>query len=232
VILRRLAPLAAAAVLLAGCGGGAGARDATLWVTRDAGSTVLRERSVRSNLTAAQALESAAKVKTAYSGAFVQAIDGLAGNGSSDWFFYVNGYLAATGATDYLLHTGDVEWWDYRHWAGTADVQLVAGAFPEPFLHGFGGKRRDAAVRFGPGEREVAVALAREVGAARALPLGAAVPARANLLVVRGGAPRLAIRWRAGHGSPGDPVEVDADGAVAAALARDPHAYAHRFAIP
>jgi hypothetical protein len=230
--LSRFLPLVAAAALLAGgCGGGAGKRDATLWVTRDRGATTLKAQSVRSGLTAAQALESAAKVKTAYSGEFITGIDGVESADHRDWFVYVNGYASDRGATDYVLHPGDVEWWDYRSWGDPNAAPLVAGAFPEPFLHGFDGKRRPAAVRFGPGEQAAARALARVVGASSLGALSVPAPKGANLLVVERGGPRLRIRYRAGHGSAGDPVEVDV-GAYAAALARHPRRYARRYSVP
>ena len=100
VSMRLLAPLAAAAALCAaGCGSGAGARskDATLWVTHDRGRVVIYRAAVRSGRTAAQALEGVAKVKTRYSGEFIQGIDGVEGGGSKDWFYYVNGYAAGVG---------------------------------------------------------------------------------------------------------------------------------------
>jgi len=237
VSMRLLAPLAAAAALLAaGCGSGAGARSssaaATLWVTHDRGRVVVHRAAVRSGVTAAQALEGVAKVKTRYSGEFIQAIDGVEGGGNRDWFYYVNGYAAGIAATDYLLHPGDVEWWDFRHWDSPGDELLVAGAFPEPFLHGYGGKRRVAAVRYATGMQAPAKALARVVGATSVEPLAVAAPKAANVLEVLGGPAKLAIRYRAGHGSAGDAVEVDAGGEVARALVRDPHRYARRYAVP
>jgi hypothetical protein len=235
--MRLLAPLAAAAALLAaGCGSGAGARsssaDATLWVTHDRGRVVVHSAAVRSGVTAAQALEGVAKVKTRYSGEFIQGIDGVEGGGNRDWFYYVNGYAAGVAATDYLLRPGDVEWWDFRHWSDPGEAQLVAGAFPEPFVHGYGGKRRLAVVRYGAGMQATAQALARVVGARSVAPLSVAAPEAANLLEIVAGPPRLVIRYRAGHGSAGDPVEVDAGGAVARALAQDPHRYVRRYAVP
>ena len=74
----------------------------------------------------------------------MQSVDGVAGSLSAqrDWFYFVNGYEADRSAADYRLHPGDVEWWDYRTLAAAgASVPVVVGAFPEPFLHGYGGKR-------------------------------------------------------------------------------------------
>jgi hypothetical protein len=232
VIRSRLLPFVAAAALCAGgCGGGAGKRDATLWVTRDRGARTLKVERVRSGLTAAQALESVAKVDTAYSGEFITAIDGLKSAEHRDWFVYVNGYASDRGAADYLLRSGDVEWWDYRRWDDPGEAPLVAGVFPEPFLHGFDGKRRTAVVRYAAGLKAAAGRLARVVGARSIAPVGVAAPKDANVLVVERGAPHLRIRYRRGHGTAGDPVEVDFAG-DAAALSNDPHRYARRYSVP
>jgi hypothetical protein len=109
---------------------------------------VLLTTKVKAGQSAMQALQQAAKVKTSYGGRFVQSIDGVSGNRSArhDWFYFVNGYEADRGAADYTLHPGDVEWWDYRNWKHSIHVPVVVGAFPEPFLHGYAGKTRDAAV--------------------------------------------------------------------------------------
>jgi hypothetical protein len=109
---------------------------------------VILTKKVGAGQSAMQALQQATKVKTSYGGRFVQSIDGVSGNRSArrDWFYFVNGYEADQGAADYKLHPGDVEWWDYRNWNHSIHVPVVVGAFPEPFLHGYAGKTRDAAV--------------------------------------------------------------------------------------
>ena len=74
--MTRLGVAAVAAVaLLAGCGSGAGAGKATLWVTRDEGKQVLLVRTVPAGETAMQALERSAKLSTRYGGRFVQSIE-------------------------------------------------------------------------------------------------------------------------------------------------------------
>ena len=144
----------------------------------------------------------------------------------------MNGYASDRSAADYLLRPGDVEWWDYRRWNDPGEALLVAGAFPEPFLHGFDGKRRPAVVRYAAGAaRDGAEALARVVGAGSVAALGVPAPKGANVLVVRSGPAQLRIRYRAGHGTAGDPVEVDVAG-DAAALAKDPHRYVRRYSVP
>jgi hypothetical protein len=133
------------ALALAGCGGGGREHGtATLWVTRDRGAHVVYAGTVPAGLTAMQALERRLHVDTRYGGRFVQSIAGVHGSLTKerDWFWFVNGIEGDRSAAEYRLHPGDVEWWDYRSWSGgSMSVPVVVGAFPEPFLHGYGGKR-------------------------------------------------------------------------------------------
>jgi hypothetical protein len=139
------------ATALAGCGlgpgptrGGSGAH---LRVTRDFGGTPLAHGSlakVRSSDTVMRFLQANAKTTTRYGGAFVQSIKGISGEGSGgrqDWFYFVNGVEAPTGAANRKLAAGDVVQWDYRRWDAASRVPAIVGAFPEPFLHGQEGKR-------------------------------------------------------------------------------------------
>ena len=106
---------------------------------------------------------------TRYGGGFVQSIDGVEGSARrhEDWFWFVNGLAGDRSAASYRLRDGDVAWWDYRDWSGDAEtLEVVAGAFPEPFLHGYDGETRPAAVRYAPGLR----AGARARRAARSRP--------------------------------------------------------------
>ena len=93
-----------------------------------------------------------ADVDDAYGGRFVQSIDGVEGDVSKqrDWFWFLNGIEADRSAADYRLRPGDVEWWDFRSWRGEMREPVVVGAFPEPFLHGYGGPPRPVAVRYEP----------------------------------------------------------------------------------
>ena len=172
------------ALLAAGCGGNIGHGQATLWVTRDRGGHVLLVAHVPAGLTAIQALERKAKVETRYGGRFVQAIDGVQGSlaDQRDWFYFVNGYEADRGGAEYRLHPGDVEWWDYRSWRSAEHVPAVVGAFPEPFLHGYDGKRRRTLV-VSPGDRAAGQAIARALHG-RVLAPGVRVPDGANAIVV------------------------------------------------
>jgi hypothetical protein len=207
VIRRALAALAAL-VLLAGCGG-AGEEEgtATLWVTRDRGAEVLLDTKVDAEQTLMRALNSKVELETRYGGRFVQAIDGLSGSleGQRDWFWFVNGYEGDRSASSYRLRDGDVAWLDYRGWEREGEARVVVGAFPEPFLHGYGGKTRPAAVRF-EGSRTRADELAREIGAASVAPLGTPAPDGANVLELHPG-PDRATAELLGQ-SAGDPFRL------------------------
>ena len=63
------------------------------------------------------------------------------GGARRDWFYFVNGIEADTGAAEREVHGGDRVWWDYRDWSAAMRVPAVVGSYPEPFLHGSEGKR-------------------------------------------------------------------------------------------
>ncbi len=138
------------AVVLAGCGLGAGPAPTAinLTVTRDFGARTVRSWSapqVRGQETVMSLLMRNATVTTRYSGGFVQSVDGLSGGSTGgqplDWFYYVNGIEAPQGAAATNVHPGDHIWWDLHNWSQTDDVPAVVGSFPEPFLNGIAGKR-------------------------------------------------------------------------------------------
>ena len=213
--MTRFVVAVAAVALLAGCGGGADSGKATLWVTRDEGKQVLLVRTVPAGETAMQALDRSVRLSTRYGGRFVESIDGVSGSSGSrhDWVY--------RGAAEYRLYPGDFEWWDYRDWGKVGQaVPVVVGAFPEPFLHGYGGKVRPAVVvgPLVPG----AQALAKLLHAR----LVADAPPGANVLRLVGGPHRFTARML-----PGGAVELDYSG-DAAALARDPALYRYRYSVP
>lgn len=189
--MTRLALAAVAVALLAGCGGGGDGGTATLWVTRDEGRTVLVDASVPAGETALQALDRRTDVTTRYGGRFVQSVNGVDGSIATrhDWFYFVNGIEAPRGAQEYRLRDGDVLWWDYRDWGRYGEnVAAVVGAFPEPFVHGFGGEVPPAYVvgpRTKPVERVARLLRAKHVAAA---------PAGGNVLVVEAGPTRFDAR--------------------------------------
>ena len=224
-----IAPLLAA-LALAGCGGaGPTAADGTaqLWVTRDRGSHVLVSADVPAGQTLLRALRSKMKVSTRYGGGFVQSIDGLEGSARhhEDWFWFVNGLAGDRSATSYRLRKGDIAWWDYRDWSGdAATLEVVAGAFPEPFVHGYDGTVRPAAVRYAPGLRAGGERVAKAIGADDVGVLGTSVPGNANVFELVGGAPHLtAAMRRPGSGASGAVVFSFAgsvDGLLAGTFAR------------
>ena len=220
-MLRRLALLLAAACLLAGCGEeAAGEGSAELWITRDRGSEVVLSTTVPAGISALEALRRKADVETRYGGRFVQAIDGIEGNiaGQRDWFYFVNGYEADISAADYDLHDGDVLWWDHRSWEGEMRQPAVVGAFPEPFLHGWGGKKRPAVVRGPPGE--VSEGIAELVGGV----VNEAGEGANELVLVPGSGFRARL-----EGSPGDPVVFELGLRDAERLLDDPSLARYRY---
>lgn len=140
-----------AAVALGGCGLGAGStpnEPVALSVTRDFGASSLVDSAgarVAGSDTVMRVTERNATVKTRYGGKFVQSINGLSGGRRDgrpvDWFVYVNGILTDKGAGAVDVHGGDRVWWDNHDWGTTPDIRAVVGSYPEPFVHGSGGKR-------------------------------------------------------------------------------------------
>jgi hypothetical protein len=220
-VIRRLALLLAAACLLAGCGEeAAGEGSAELWITRDRGSEVVLSTTVPAGISALEALRRKTDVETRYGGRFVQAIDGIEGDiaGQHDWFYFVNGYEADISAADYELHDGDVLWWDHRSWEGEMRQPAVVGAFPEPFLHGWDGKKRPAVVRGPPGE--VSEGIAELVGA----DVNEALEGANELVLVPGSGFRARL-----EGSPGDPVVFELGLRDAERLLDDPSVARYRY---
>jgi hypothetical protein len=199
--------LVLAVAALAGCGGENGGT-ATLWITRDKGAHVVLERKVPAGLTAMQALDRIAAIKTRYSGRYVQSINGIEGSiaARSDWFYFINGYEADRSAAEYRLHDGDVEWWDFRSWRARMREPVVVGAFPEPFLHGYGGSRLPARVVFMlEAQRPAAERLARLIGGRATQRADAGPPGHVNLLVLQQSGKKASLHADGGN-APGDAV--------------------------
>lgn len=179
-------------IAVAGCGLGAGpgTKSVSLTVTRGFGSqqiAVVNRPRVPGSETVMRMLERSFTVGTRYGGGFVQSINGLAPAGSdTDWFYYVNGVLAPRGAANTSVHAGDRIWWDLHDYSATQNVPAVVGSFPEPFVHGVGGKRYP-----------VTIECANDVGAACARVNAAMtadhVPAAPQLLGTGSGTDTLGI---------------------------------------
>jgi len=140
-----VAVAAALALALAGCGLGAGSAPigVSLLVTQGFGArtvTATSKPKIVGADTVMRMLERNARVATAFGGGFVSRIDGVAGAGTSDWFYYVNGVQAPKGAAETRLHNGDHVWWDRHDWRAAESIPAVVGAFPEPFMDGYNGK--------------------------------------------------------------------------------------------
>jgi hypothetical protein len=142
-----MAGAVAAAIALAGCGLGAGkgTGGVTLTVTRGFGAVrvgAVTQTHVPGSETVIRMLERSFRVTTRYGGGFVESIDGLSGTASRrDWFYYVNGLQAPLSAAGTAVHRGDRIWWDLHDWSATDSIPAVVGSFPEPFVHGTGGRR-------------------------------------------------------------------------------------------
>lgn len=117
----------------------------SLTVTRDFGHlpvTQLTVRRIPGSETVIRMLERHLRVGTRYGGGFVESINGRSGTSSKlDWFYYVNGVEASQGAAATGVHQGDRIWWDLHDWSAANSIPAVVGSFPEPFVHGTGGKR-------------------------------------------------------------------------------------------
>ena len=136
-----IALVVAAAALVAGCGLQAPAGDGavSIIVTRDFGARRLGSATVPKVLGGATALGVLRRRYTVTMGAgsSVKAINGvLAGAAGGRWALYVNGVAVGPGTP---VHAGDRIWWDLE--SSRTRPRAVVGSFPEPFLHGLGGKR-------------------------------------------------------------------------------------------
>jgi hypothetical protein len=188
--------LVLAALAVGACSVGAGDSDpqgATLTVTRDFGQRVLVERradEVPDAETVMRFLQRNADVDTGYGGRFVNAIEGLRSGSREgerrDWFYYVNGIEAGTGAAEREVSGGDRVWWDYRDWSVAMRVPAVVGSFPEPFLHGADGKRFPVRVDCAPAAADQCREVSRRLDRAGIAPSTAAIgsPAGDELLRV------------------------------------------------
>ena len=100
---------------------------------------------------AIEILRSVAEVETSYADCFIEAINGVGGTsqrGKMDWFYCMNGIMADSGACDYELRDGDVEWWDFHDWSFRRNVSATIACFPSAFVNGYEGQIRPTLVVF------------------------------------------------------------------------------------
>jgi hypothetical protein len=165
-------------------------------VTRDFGAIQVGSvtaAKVPGSETVMRMLERSFRVGTRYGGGFVESIDGLSGAADRvDWFYYVNGIEAPRGAASTAVHRGDRIWWDLHDWTVTNSIPAVVGSFPEPFVHGAGGRRVPTTLECGP---DVASACERVMAELA----GAGVPVASQLLGTGSGSDTIGVvvgTWR------------------------------------
>ncbi len=119
----------------------------TLWITNDFSKNCLLVKEISyTNQSAMQILQEACNVKTVYGGALVTSIDGIGSaqaDGKKNWFYYINGIMADVGARQYSPKPGDNIWWDFHSWDANTYISSVIGAYPQPFLSGYAGQRKE-----------------------------------------------------------------------------------------
>jgi Domain of unknown function (DUF4430) len=193
------ATLLAAAVVGCGLSTRKGPTDVHLTITGDFGGRLVgavTQRKPPGGETVMQLVERSFKVTARDDGGSVASINGLSGSGTQAWFFYVNGIEASKGAARTAVHPGDRIWWDLHDQSATDTVPAVVGSFPEPFVHGAGGRRLPSVLDCAP---DVGAAC-RTAGAALR---HAGVPVADQLLGGGSGSDSLAVvvgTWRDLHG--------------------------------
>lgn len=164
------------AVFLAASADSANAADVTLRVSRSCAATPLVQRSLPAEGNVVALLRQGVRVD-AGSGGFVNAIEGIRSGAAEgrqeDWFYFINGVVAPVGAAQYRPAPGDHIWWDFHPWSDAFQVGALIGAFPQPFVGGYGGKASPTRILFTTGfdgEANAIASLLRGRGAASAVP--------------------------------------------------------------
>lgn len=131
---------------LAGCGLGSspGSSAVGLTITRDFGAAKLGSAKlshVGGSETLLGLLERSFPVRMV--GNTVATIAGVSATPGTHWFQFVNGSATSIGTPKLrtAVHAGDQVWWDLQADTAAKTVPAVVGSFPEPFIHGVGGKR-------------------------------------------------------------------------------------------
>jgi hypothetical protein len=146
------AAAALAAALLAGCGPPEPPGGVELTVTRDFGTAPVLDQPDPARTpsdTVAALLQRDARVRA---------------SAHAGWSVYVNGIDATRNAAAQRVHDGDRIWWDRHGRAAAARIPAVVGSYPEPFLHGSGGRRLPVRVECGADDRTACREVARALG--------------------------------------------------------------------
>ena len=137
--LRPLVALSCAAVLLIGCGEavGGGKGSVSVAITKDFGAQPVVSAPPVGVNGSTSLLEVLDRVSETREGSrSITSIDGVDGA----WRLWVNG-VRVGDVGKAKVRPGDRVWLDLPGAGVTASVPAVTGSFPEPFLHGQGGKR-------------------------------------------------------------------------------------------
>ncbi len=121
-----------------------GTKAVTLTITRDFGArriAEIRQAHVTGTEALISLLEHRLTIQT--SGNTVTSIDGVSAKPGTSWFLFINGSASGLGSRKLrtIVRPGDRIWWDLHNDTATRNVPVVVGSFPEPFVHGLGGKR-------------------------------------------------------------------------------------------
>jgi hypothetical protein len=185
VPLRSLAPLLAAccaAVALVGCGEAAVGKtgSVSVAVTRDFGVTpVVSSPPVGMRGTTALLSVIDRVTDTREGTRTITSVNGTDG----DWRLFVNG-VRVKNAGKATVKPGDRVWLDLPP-AGTPTVPAVTGAFPEPFLHGIGGKRIPTRVECSATGSKACDDVATRLGALGVVAARGGINAGSNDLTIR-----------------------------------------------
>lgn len=114
----------------------------TVAVTKDFGKELMLQEKiiVASGTSALDATKKIANVETSYGGGFVSSINDIESSfpqEKSDWFFYVNGFLAKEGAASYKIIEDDSIIWDYHSWEFNQFQSAILGEYPKYLVNGY-----------------------------------------------------------------------------------------------
>jgi hypothetical protein len=117
----------------------------TIIVTKDFGKELLLEKTitVAQDISALEASKQVAEIETKYGGGFVSSINNVSSSYPKtqyDWFFYVNGFLSKTGASNYIIMNGDSIAWDYHRWDVSQFQSAILGSYPKYLTNGYSGE--------------------------------------------------------------------------------------------